>query len=73
MNEIYCIKCNKYRKINNPKISYVFNKTLVLSIIYDRCGSKDEKVFQKEESIEISKILGLFKNIEECYINISLL
>ena len=24
-----CISCNKYRKFKNPRILYVFNKTLV--------------------------------------------
>ena len=37
-------KCNKYRKIKNPKISYVFYKT-VLSIICDKYDSKDETIF----------------------------
>ena len=27
-----CIKRNKNRKLKNPKISYIFEKTLVLSI-----------------------------------------
>ena len=63
MKKIYCIKCNKYRKFKNPKISYIFNKTLVLSIICDKCGSKDEELFKEEKSIEILKILILIKNI----------
>ena len=25
--QIYCIKCNKYRKFKNPKISCIFDKT----------------------------------------------
>ena len=49
------IKCSKYRKSKSLKISYIFNKTWVLSIICDKCGSKDEKVFKKEESIETYK------------------
>ena len=31
MKKIYCIKCNKYRKFENFKRSYIFDKTLVLS------------------------------------------
>ena len=42
----------------------MFDKTLVLSIVCDKCGSKDEKIF-KEESIEILKVLGLIKNMED--------
>ena len=36
---------------------------LVLSIIYSKCKTKDEKLFKEEESIEILKILGLIENI----------
>ena len=57
MRKICCMKCNKYRKIKNA------NGTLVLSIICDKCGSKDEKIFQEEESIEILKIIVLINNM----------
>ena len=40
-------------------------KTLSLSIVYSKCGHKYEKIFKKEESIEILKVLGLISNIEE--------
>ena len=63
MEKIYCIKCDKYKKLKNPKIQYIFDKTLVLSIICDRCGSNDENTFEKEESIEILKILGLVNDM----------
>ena len=43
MKKICCIKCNKYRKLNNPKISYIFDKVLVLSSICDKCGGDYEK------------------------------
>ena len=42
-----CIECNKYRKFKNPKISYMFDKTSVLSIIFDECDSNDEKILKK--------------------------
>ena len=42
---------------------YIFEKTLVLSIICDKCGNEDETVFKEEELIEVLKILGLIKNI----------
>ena len=53
-----------YRKFKNPKILHIFGKTFVRSIICSKCGNKDEKIFKKEESIEILKILGLIKNKE---------
>ena len=36
------------KKIKNPKISFIFKKTLVLSIICGKCNSKDEKIFQEK-------------------------
>ena len=52
------IKSNKYRKFKNPKIAYVFKKTLVLFITCDKCGRNDDIIFKEERSIEILK--GLF-------------
>ena len=40
------------------------DKISVLSIICDKCGSKDKKIFKEEESIEILKIIGLIRNTE---------
>ena len=62
MKKWYCIICGKYRKFEKPKISYLLEKTLVLSIICSKCKNEDEKLF-KEESIEILNIVGLSRNI----------
>ena len=43
MKKIYCIISGKYREIKKPKISYIFEKTLVLSIICDKRKNEDEK------------------------------
>ena len=69
MKKVYCIKCRKYRKFKNTKISCIFDTTLVLSIICDKCSSNDKEVFKKEESIEILKTLGLINNVEEYQMN----
>ena len=61
MKTFCCIIYGKYRKVENPKISYIFKKRLVFSIICCKCKNDDEKIFKKEESIEILKTLGLFK------------
>ena len=58
MKKLYCIICGKYKKLEKPKMLYLLEKT-VLSIICNQCKNEDEKLFKKEESIEISKILGL--------------
>ena len=63
MKKLYCIICGKYRKFKNPKISCIFEKKLVLSIICSKCKNKDEKIFEDAESIELLKIVGLIKNI----------
>ena len=66
-------KCkNKCRKIKNPKISYIFDET-VLSIICDNCGSKDEKIFKKQESFKVLKLFSLINNTKEWYISYQLI
>ena len=44
-------------------LSYMLEKTLVISIICSKCKNNDEKIFKEEEPIEILKILGLIENI----------
>ena len=53
MKKLYCVNCAKYRKFEKPKILYILEKTLVLSIICRTCKNIDEKIFKEEESIEI--------------------
>ena len=63
MKIIYCFIFGKYRKFKNPKISYIFQKALVLSVIWSKNKNEDEKIYKEEESIEILKILGSIKSI----------
>ena len=56
MKKLYRVICGKYRKFEKPKISYIFEKALVLSIICSMCKNEDEKIFKDKESIEILKI-----------------
>ena len=63
MKIIYCFIFGKYRKFKNPKISYIFQKALVLSIIWSKNKNEDEKIYKEEESIKILKILGSIKSI----------
>ena len=64
MINIYCIICGKHWKFKNPKISYIFETTCVLSIICIKCENEDENIFKEEDLIATSKILGLIKNIQ---------
>ena len=52
MKNTFCVVCSKSQKLKNPKISYIFKKTLVLSIIFSKFESKDEKIFQEEKLIK---------------------
>ena len=62
MKNIYCVIRDKYKKLKNHKISYILEKA-VISITPSKYGNEDEKIFKKEQSIVILKILGLIKNI----------
>ena len=46
MKKIHYSKC----KSKNTKILYTFEKTLVLFIIFDKCGRKDEKKYLKKKN-----------------------
>ena len=48
MKKLYCVICGTYRKSEKPKISYILEKTLVLSIIYRKYKNEDEKIFKEE-------------------------
>ena len=47
MKELYCVICGKYRKFGKPKLSWLSEKTLVLSIICTKCKNEDEKIFKE--------------------------
>ena len=55
MKKLYCVICGKYREFKNPKISYIFDNTLVVSITYSKCKNEDEKAFKEEKSTEVLK------------------
>ena len=63
MNKLCCVICGKNKKFEKRKMLYLLDKTLVLSIICNKCKNEDEKFFKEEESIEMLKILGLIENI----------
>ena len=63
--KIYWNVFDKYRKIKNPKISYISKTRLGFSIVYSKRGHEYKKIFKEEISIEILKIFGLITNIKE--------
>ena len=64
MKKFCCVICGKYRKFKISKISYISEKTLVLSINCSKCEDEDEKILKEEESIEVVKIFALIKNVQ---------
>ena len=44
-------------------MSFMFEKTLVFSIICSKCKNEEEKIFKEKESIEILEILALIQNV----------
>ena len=49
MKKIYCVICVTYRKFGKPKISYLLEKTLVLSII---CRMKMKNYLKKKNQLK---------------------
>ena len=64
MKKLYRVIYGKYRQSRNPKISYIFEETLVFSIICSMCENEDEKIFKEVKSMEILKIIGLIENTQ---------
>ena len=50
IKKLYCLICGKYRKFERLKISYIFGKTLVLSVISSKRKDKDEKKYLKKKN-----------------------
>ena len=59
--KMYFVKCNKIRKFVNPKISYIFDKTLILFTICGKCGDNNDRIIREENNFEILKIPGLIQ------------
>ena len=41
MKKLYCLICGKYNYLEKPKISYLLEKTLVISIICSKCKNDE--------------------------------
>ena len=48
MKKIYFIICDNYRKLKTPKIPYIFEKILVVSIVCCKYRIEDEKIFKEK-------------------------
>ena len=45
MKKVDCVECNKYRKLKNLKNCQIFNEALVISSVFDKCVSNNDKLF----------------------------
>ena len=51
IEKICCMRCNKYRKLKNPKKSNILDKTLVFSIICLKMAVLMKKYFNKKNQL----------------------
>ena len=52
MKKLYCVVCAKYRKFEKPKISYLLEKVIVLSINCSRCKNEEEKILKEKNHLK---------------------
>ena len=50
--KLYCVICSNYRKFGIPKISYLLEQTLALSIICSKCNNEYEKYLKKKNQLK---------------------
>ena len=62
-NQSIVLSVISIKNLKTSKYHTFFDKRLILSIICGKWGSKNEKVFKEEESIETLKVLSLIKTI----------
>ena len=73
MKNMYCIKCNKYRKFEKPRMQYIFDKNQFFLLFVVSVAITTKKIFEEQESIEILKILGLVSYMKKQQTNIIIL
>ena len=49
-------KCNEYRKMKNPKMSYIFNKTLVFLLVVSTKNYVNKKMLS--DTLEILDLIN---------------
>ena len=50
MKKLHCVICGSYRKFEKSKMSFLLEKTLVISIILNKCKNEDEKYLKKKKN-----------------------
>ena len=54
---MFAINIENFKTLRNPKILYLFKKTLDLSIVYGKCGHEYKKIFTEESQLKYQKFL----------------
>ena len=57
MKKLYCIIFDKYRKFKNPRILYLLDKNLVVSVICSKCKNEDKNYLKKKNQLRYEKLL----------------
>ena len=51
MKQLYCVICGKYKKFEKLKMSYLLEKTLVLSVTFSKCKNEEENYLKKKNQL----------------------
>ena len=51
MKKLYCAVCGRYRKFEKPKVLYILEKILILSVICSKCKNEDKKYLMKKNQL----------------------
>ena len=51
MKKLYCAVCGRYRKFEKPKVLYILEKILILSVICSKCKNQDKKYLMKKNQL----------------------
>ena len=57
MTNLCCVRRGKYRKLEKPKISYLSQKTVVLSIIWSKYKNDEKKYLRKKIQLRYQRFL----------------
>ena len=57
MKNLCCVRRGKYKKLEKPKISYLSQKTVVLSIIWSERKNDEKKYLKKKNQLRYQRFL----------------
>ena len=57
MKNLCCVRRGKYKKLEKPKISYLSQKTVVLSIIWSERKNDEKKYLKNKNQLRYQRFL----------------